>query len=198
MQQQPKFELLESLLWEPGSGYFLLDRHLARLERSADYFKFTLSLTAVRQALQELSLTLGSIARKVRLTLTCEGKLTLQAETLDNGILKIGAVVGIASGPIDSQNPFFLPQDNLPITLYNGFGIATRISGCFAVESKWIYDRINDRQYRDRHSSRLNYSSYKMRLIAGDVSRSTSRGGKTEGKVDSFGRFAQYPDSISD
>jgi para-aminobenzoate synthetase/4-amino-4-deoxychorismate lyase len=119
MQQQPKFELLESLLWEPGSGYFLLDRHLARLERSADYFKFTLSLNAVRQALQELSLTLGSIARKVRLTLTCEGKLTLEAQTLNNGILNIGAAVGIASSPIDSQNPFFYHKTTyrLPYTM---------------------------------------------------------------------------------
>ncbi|MGL5058977.1 MAG: aminotransferase class IV, partial [Microcoleus sp.] len=113
------FELLESILWTPQNGYFLLDRHLERLEKSADYFNFPLSLTATGQALQELSLTLGSIARKVRLTLSCEGKLTLQAQTLDNGILKIGALMGIASGPIDSQNPFLYRKTTyrLPYTM---------------------------------------------------------------------------------
>jgi 4-amino-4-deoxychorismate lyase len=119
MGKQLKFELLESILWTPQNGYFLLDRHLERLEKSADYFKFTLSLTAVRQALQELSFTLGSIARKVRLTITCEGQLKLQAQTLDNGILKIGASVGIASRQIESQNPFLYHKTTyrLPYTM---------------------------------------------------------------------------------
>jgi len=51
IQQQQNFELLESLLWEPKNGYFLLDRHLQRLERSADYFNFPLSLTEASKAL---------------------------------------------------------------------------------------------------------------------------------------------------
>jgi 4-amino-4-deoxychorismate lyase len=105
-QQLPKFQLLESLLWEPQNGYFLLEQHLERLERSAHYFNFTLSLTEVTTALQTLSLSFGAIPQKVRLTISCEGKLTLQSQTLDNGILKIGASVGIARKPIDSKIPF--------------------------------------------------------------------------------------------
>lgn len=119
IQKTQNFELLESLLWEPKTGYCLLDRHLERLKSSADYLNFPVSLTAVRESLAELSRDLGSIARKVRLTLTCEGKLTLQAQTLDNGILKIGAAVGIASRPIDSQNPFLYHKTTyrLPYTM---------------------------------------------------------------------------------
>lgn len=119
MQQQPKFELLESLLWEPKNGYFLLDRHLERLGRSADYFNFPISMTAASKSLQVLSASFGDVAQKVRLTVSCEGKLTLQAQTLDNGILKIGALVGIASSPIDSQIPFLYHKTTyrLPYTM---------------------------------------------------------------------------------
>ncbi|NJS11272.1 MAG: hypothetical protein HC789_13305 [Microcoleus sp. CSU_2_2] len=119
IQQQPNFELLESILWEPENGYCLLDRHLERLERSANYFNFPRSLTAASQALQEFNITSGSIEQKIRLTLSYEGKLTLQAQTLDNGILKIGASVGIARKPIDSQIPFLYHKTTyrLPYTM---------------------------------------------------------------------------------
>lgn len=118
-QQQPKFELLESLLWEPQKGYFLLDQHLQRLEQSADYFNFTLSLTEVITALQAFSLTFGSLKQKVRLTISCDGKPTLQSQTLDNGILKIGASVGITRKPIDSQIQFLYHKTTyrLPYTM---------------------------------------------------------------------------------
>jgi 4-amino-4-deoxychorismate lyase len=119
IRQPPKFELLESILWEPKNGYFLLDRHLKRLERSANYFNFPLSITDASKALQALSISCGSLKQKIRLTLSCDGKLTLQAQTLDNGILKIGASVGIASKPIDAQIPFLYHKTTyrLPYTM---------------------------------------------------------------------------------
>ena len=119
VEQLPKFELLESLLWNQNQGYFLLNRHLERLERSADYFNFPLSLTEVCQALEALSMTFGAIAQKVRLTVSGDGRLTLEAQRLDNGILKIGASVGIATKPIDSQIPFFYHKTTyrLPYTM---------------------------------------------------------------------------------
>lgn len=119
IQPPSNFELLESLLWEPQNGYFLLDRHLERLDRSANYFNFPRSLTAARKALQELNVIDRSIEQKIRLTLSCEGKLTLQAQTLDNGILKIGASVGISRKSIDSQIPFLYHKTTyrLPYTM---------------------------------------------------------------------------------
>src|SRR5512137_556707 len=35
-----EFELLEALLWNPLDGYFLIDRHVARLTDTAAYFGF--------------------------------------------------------------------------------------------------------------------------------------------------------------
>jgi para-aminobenzoate synthetase/4-amino-4-deoxychorismate lyase len=37
---RPEFDLLESLLWTPADGYWLLDRHLDRMADAADYFGF--------------------------------------------------------------------------------------------------------------------------------------------------------------
>ena len=119
LEQLPNFELLESLLWQPNQGYFLLNRHLERLERSAEYFKFILSLAEVYKSLQALTITLGNIEKKVRLTVSRDGRLTLQAQTLERGILKIGASVGIARKPIDSQIPFLYHKTTyrLPYTI---------------------------------------------------------------------------------
>ncbi|HEU0055260.1 MAG TPA: aminodeoxychorismate synthase component I, partial [Longimicrobium sp.] len=46
------FRLLETLLWEPGEGYFLLDGHLERLSRSAAYFGFRCDRDEVVAALE--------------------------------------------------------------------------------------------------------------------------------------------------
>lgn len=47
-----RFELLETLRWDPGEGFLLLDEHLARLAGSAEYFDFRCDLAAVRAALE--------------------------------------------------------------------------------------------------------------------------------------------------
>jgi len=105
-QPLPEFELLESLLWEPQNGYFLLDEHLRRLEESARYFDFTVSLPEVRKILHASSATFVASKQKVQLKVSRNGKLTLKAETLENGTLPVGSYVGIATRPVERQTPF--------------------------------------------------------------------------------------------
>ncbi len=50
-QAPPAFDLLETMLWEPESGYFLLQEHLSRLAASAEYFQFTADLEAISREL---------------------------------------------------------------------------------------------------------------------------------------------------
>lgn len=102
----PDFELLESLRWEPEQGYFLLSEHLQRLEKSAQYFNFTFSLFKVNDALESFAKTLELIPQKVRLKLSLEGKINLNAQPLNSGLFQEGARVGIATLPIDHQNIF--------------------------------------------------------------------------------------------
>lgn len=82
-QSQPGFALLESLLWEPDRGYFLLDLHLQRLQQSAEYFGFLIDLDAVRAHLDQVAhQAVHPVARqtpqKLRLTVSASGELQSQ------------------------------------------------------------------------------------------------------------------------
>src|SRR5207302_8282049 len=39
-KRPPSFDLLETMRWSPAAGFFLLDRHIRRMERSARYFEY--------------------------------------------------------------------------------------------------------------------------------------------------------------
>ena len=45
-------ELLETMRWEPLTGWFLLEDHLQRVERSASHFGFSFDLQAIRDSLR--------------------------------------------------------------------------------------------------------------------------------------------------
>ena len=96
------FELYEAILWEPGPGYFLLDRHLARLGASAAHFGFEVDLPYVRAELLEFGAELAA-PRKVRLELSRDGGLYL--EEVD---VKPSAPVraALAAEPVDSRDEF--------------------------------------------------------------------------------------------
>ena len=66
--RQPPFQLLESLLWEPDSGYFLPEAHLTRLAATATYFSVPFDRPAIATRLSELATTLNA-AHKIRLLL---------------------------------------------------------------------------------------------------------------------------------
>lgn len=76
----PVFELIETLLWEPGAGYWLLDPHLERLTQSASYFLFTCKCDRICQELQKIAGTFAEDPMRVRLTLAKDGRLQLTAQ----------------------------------------------------------------------------------------------------------------------
>ena len=76
------FDLLETLLWEPGGGFALLDRHMARLASSAAYFGYPLDDAAVRDALQAATPPGGKSALKVRLLVEVGGVCTVETAPL--------------------------------------------------------------------------------------------------------------------
>lgn len=97
------FEIYEGLLWEPVAGYFLLDRHLGRLERSARHFGFALDLDAARAGLSAFAKGLADRPRKVRLELSADGSIAL--EHVD---VKPSTPVrtALAAKPVDSRDEF--------------------------------------------------------------------------------------------
>ncbi len=109
-EKRPSFQLIETMLWQPDGGIFLLDEHLARLGSSADYFGIdwveTPALSdaevAVLTKLDSLTQTLTEPV-KVRLLLAQDGTLTLQTVPLSVGALPQPVRVGLAREPVDSQ-----------------------------------------------------------------------------------------------
>jgi 4-amino-4-deoxychorismate lyase len=70
------FSLIETLRWEPGTGFLRLDPHLRRLARSADALGFRQPQDAPALLADAVS---GHTPLRVRLTMTYRGKIEITA-----------------------------------------------------------------------------------------------------------------------
>lgn len=75
------FQLIETMLWQPEKGYWLLDEHLARLTDSSRYFQFVCDREKITAELDRLgqALAAGNQNQRVRLLLAKDGTATLSA-----------------------------------------------------------------------------------------------------------------------
>lgn len=72
------FELIETLRWEPASGFVRLERHMARLAASARELGFKLSPAGIDCALRDA--VRGDAPLRIRLTLPQDGKPEVAAQ----------------------------------------------------------------------------------------------------------------------
>lgn len=79
--QEPEFDLIETMAYDPAEGYLLLDRHMQRLSASAAYFGFELDERLVRAQLEEAA-TGFSVPRRVRLLLARDGAISISSTDL--------------------------------------------------------------------------------------------------------------------
>jgi len=98
--RRPEFDLLESLRWD--NEYWLLEGHLRRLQRSAEYFGFAFDAAAIRQALSRFEHDLD-VPAKVRLTLSREGRVHIEAAPLGE---IIAWRIALAAEPVESSDVF--------------------------------------------------------------------------------------------
>jgi len=103
-QDSAEFSLIETLLWTPGEGYALLERHLSRLADSAGYFGFPCALAAVRRRLAEGVSGFAAVPQRVRIALEATGVLTFEAVPLKP--LPTPWRVGLARSPVSSGDRF--------------------------------------------------------------------------------------------
>ena len=103
--RMPGFSLLETMRWTPEEGYYLLEQHLERLQNSALYFGFRLDLAALRLELERWSASLGRKGRRIRLLITREGRISLEAKPLAKPAVKPQRIA-LARAPVDSSDPF--------------------------------------------------------------------------------------------
>ena len=102
-----EFKLIETMRWDRKAGYYLLDRHLSRLSRSAHYFGFRLDLHQVKRELEALEPFLGKAGEKsrVRLLLARDGGTEISYEAMGKEIEQ-PARVCISDVRTDAGDPF--------------------------------------------------------------------------------------------
>ncbi len=114
-QPRPEFQLLETMLWEPESGLFLLNEHLQRLGKSAAYFDVPLDVFAIQQELDKAVAAFKPSPHRIRLLVSRDGRVEVQSFPLEAGGAQTSATAGgqrpplriaIAEEPVDSQDVF--------------------------------------------------------------------------------------------
>ncbi|WP_372847276.1 chorismate-binding protein [Pontiella sp.] len=116
-QPRPEFRLLETMLWAPDAGIFLLDEHLQRLAKSAAYFDIPLELHDLLSVLEEKTHTFKRVIMRLRLLVSRDGAIEVQAFAMEGGACFPGAPrtargavapvrMAIAKRPVNSQDVF--------------------------------------------------------------------------------------------
>lgn len=77
----PDFQLIETILWQPETSYWLLEEHLERLVDSALYFIFSCNKDDIRRQLLQKADSFTTFQR-VRLLLYRDGRLEVSAHDL--------------------------------------------------------------------------------------------------------------------
>jgi para-aminobenzoate synthetase / 4-amino-4-deoxychorismate lyase len=106
LTEQPSiFSLLETMLWIPEIGFFLCEKHIARMLDSADYFDFRLSREKLKAYLDQISSRFCA-PQRVRVLLDQTGSLTSESMPFEaeDSVQPVKAC--LAKKPIDSRNVF--------------------------------------------------------------------------------------------
>jgi para-aminobenzoate synthetase/4-amino-4-deoxychorismate lyase len=134
----PPFSLLETLLWEPVAGWFLLDGHLQRLAASGDYLDVPVDIAMVRERLDAMAGTFDAAPRRVRLVVSRDGVVSCEAAPLIESGRRVRLALAVSA--IDPDDPFLYNKtthrkvydearaarpDCDDVVLWNGRGEAT-------------------------------------------------------------------------
>lgn len=100
---QKEFSLFETLLWTPEEGFFLLDRHIARMEDSANYFQYPFSREAMMMHLNQL-IEDAYTSKRAKILLNSDGNFS--GEVKDFQPSDKAFKVCLASMPVSSNDRF--------------------------------------------------------------------------------------------
>lgn len=102
LERLPQFDLLESLLWEEGRGFYLLAQHLERLRDSAAVLGFDFPAQRLSATLEEFAAVPRRGRHKVRILLSPDGKLVVESAAATS---VTGGKVALASQAITRGTP---------------------------------------------------------------------------------------------
>lgn len=100
------FELIETLLYKPGEGYWLLDGHMKRLAASAAYFGYAYDEEDVRSALGRAVRGREGERLRVRLLLAEDGTVSVTATEQPAQAPDAVMRVAVSNTRLDSTNAF--------------------------------------------------------------------------------------------
>lgn len=103
-RQAPEFSLIETLLWTPESGCFLLEEHLHRLRNSTAYFDFNLDEPGLRRLLAERTAGLSPEPHRLRVLVHRNGEMQMETASLSTRTGDYRVILAEAS--IDSTDPY--------------------------------------------------------------------------------------------
>lgn len=111
---RPDFQLIETLCWQPGSGYRLMNEHLDRLCSSAAYFFFQGERHSITNRLMEEARHYGDSVMRVRLLLFRDGRIEVTSSpfVVPDRAEKLPEV-GFATEKVDPDNPFLYHKTTL-------------------------------------------------------------------------------------
>jgi para-aminobenzoate synthetase/4-amino-4-deoxychorismate lyase len=104
-RESEEFSLIESIRFD-RQGYLLLERHLARLAGSAEYFGFEFDRDELHSRLDTFAQELKGL-HKVRILLASNGDITLESQPVEEASGRTSlAQIAIAEQQVNSADPF--------------------------------------------------------------------------------------------
>ncbi len=100
------FDLIETILWQPRLGFWLLEEHLARLESSARHFGFRYVRRAFLDLLDAERARLGPTPTRIRVLLSDCGKLTISSRDEVAHNPRGTGRLAVSPLKVDPENPF--------------------------------------------------------------------------------------------
>jgi para-aminobenzoate synthetase / 4-amino-4-deoxychorismate lyase len=101
------FQLIETLRWERGKGFYLLERHLTRLQASALHFAYPFARDTVFGALEAEVATLPGEVYLVRLLLAEDGALTVTSTAIELPTKDTMWKFALSENPVDEKDPLY-------------------------------------------------------------------------------------------
>ena len=102
----PDFDLLETMLWEPDTGFSLLERHLGRLAGAAGFFDRGIDEDRIRSDLETRAEGFDHARHRVRLLVAADGSHRIEAGALETESETAPVRLGLAAEPVKRDDPF--------------------------------------------------------------------------------------------
>ncbi len=102
-ERVPSFSLLETLLWEEPTGYFLLERHIDRMKTSAAYFGFPFDEETLRDLMAAKESHFNGSSLRIRLVMNRSGVFSFEESTPGP---YSSWTLALAEKPVSSENRF--------------------------------------------------------------------------------------------